>query len=727
MRFGFLRSSPLFVFALLAGCHGEPTSAAVAGLHTSFPELATSVLNGARPLAAAGEGFALRDVATSTHTSRRALSVDWPRAGTGSIRVRHGDDFEVRVREIGAGGEGERVEQALVYARAGGTSFWTAASDGAEEWLMLDAAAAGKGVAAAWEITGGALRARGSSIEIVDAHGQARIRVTAPRAYAASGRNVPVHLAARGSTIELSVDGGGEAVLVDPLWAPASTMIDPRARHVAALLPDGEVLAAGGQGWIEAIASAERYDPATDTWSPAAPMSAPRDLAKGTTLADGRVLVTGGHDNVPFVSFLDTAEIYDAASDSWTLTGPMVSPRGYHAITRLADGRVLVTGGTTGYPDFISLATTEIYDPVTNAWSPAAPMNGARQSHTATLLADGRVLVAGGLDGSYLASAEIYDPATDTWTAASPDVIRYDARAALLPTGDLLVAGGDDNVASLYTASRFVASTGTWAAAPFMAVGRDRYTLTLLADGRVLAAGGTGGLGASANAEIYDAGKDAWTCAGTMIAPRYEHAATLLADGRVLLTGGENDFGVLASAEALDPADPTGCAPSGCDGGYLADGVCCKSACTGPCMACAAAHGATADGTCTALDNVPCDDGNACTEGDSCHAGACYGNGGPGLLCPPPPSECQGSGMAGMCDPMIGCAVFDFPDGTPCSIGTCLSGTCVPASTGSGGAGSGGAGGGDDDDDDDHGGGHGHSGHGNHGHHGSNGSGHGHR
>jgi hypothetical protein len=274
----------------------------------------------------------------------------------------------------------------------------------------------------------------------------------------------------------------------------------------------------------------------------------------------------------------------------------------------------------------------------------------------------------------------------------------WTGRAALLPTGDVLVTGGDDWSGSLFTATRWIAATGTWVPAPPMAVPRDRHTMTPLPNGKILVAGTTGTASQGANAEVYDASSDTWSCAGTMIAPRFEHTATLLSDGTVLFAGGVSDGVQTTTAEIFDPSDPTSCAPTNdCAGGYLVDGVCCDAACDGQCMACTQARGAVADGVCTLLSDVPCDLGNACSQNDTCSAGICL-SGSFDPMCPPP-GECK-FGLP-ECDFQLGCPTFPQPDGTPCANGTCLSGTCVPASTGDGGAG--GAGGHDDDDDDDQG------------------------
>jgi len=254
-----------------------------------------------------------------------------------------------------------------------------------------------------------------------------------------------------------------------------------------------------------------------------------------TLLADGRVLFvgSGGDGSMGLETLLD---LYDPATNTWARAGSMASGRVFgHTATLLADGRVLVAAGQSRYADGGGRGwdtSAELYDPTTNTWSSAGSMATARGGHTATLLADGRVLVTGG-GGSEEAptSAEVYDPTVDTWSSAGA-----------------------------------------------LARGRSEHTATLLADGRVLVAGGTAG--SLVRAELYDPTTNTWSSAGSMSTPRRQHVAALLLDGRVLVAGGSNlmpaGSTLLASAEL-----------------YVPDGVC-------------------DDGGCTMLDGgVPMPDGGA--------------------------------------------------------------------------------------------------------------------
>ncbi|MGH8094559.1 MAG: kelch repeat-containing protein [Chthoniobacterales bacterium] len=180
----------------------------------------------------------------------------------------------------------------------------------------------------------------------------------------------------------------------------------------------------------------------------------------------------------------------------------------------------------------------------------------AREFHTATLLPNGMVLVAGG-NGNFLASAELYDPATGTWTATgSLATARALHTATLLPNGMVLVAGGVGNPGYLASAELYDPATGTWTATGSLATGRDYHTATLLPNGMVLVAGGSDN-NALASAELYDPATGIWTATGSLATARYYHTATLLSNGMVLVAGGvDNTNSPLASAELYDASAP---------------------------------------------------------------------------------------------------------------------------------------------------------------------------
>ena len=158
--------------------------------------------------------------------------------------------------------------------------------------------------------------------------------------------------------------------------------------------------------WLSPVTppSALALDSTAGTWTVTASMAVPRADVTATRLANGRVLVVGGSDEV-------TTELYDPPTGTWLPGGQLNVARGLHAAVRLADGRVLVAGGAEYTP------SAELYDPATNRWTSTGSMSVDRYGFTATLLGDGRVLVVGGfsLSGTQ-ATAELYDPATGRWT-----------------------------------------------------------------------------------------------------------------------------------------------------------------------------------------------------------------------------------------------------------------------------------------------------------------------
>jgi hypothetical protein len=228
----------------------------------------------------------------------------------------------------------------------------------------------------------------------------------------------------------------------------------------------------------------------------------------------------------------------------------MSAGRGFHTATLLGNGKVLVAGGISGGG---ILSSADLYDPTTNTWSFAAPMSAARWEHTATLLGNGKVLVAGGdNDITYLASAELYDPATDTWSPAAPmSTARVSPTATLLGNGQVLVAGGSGHLSS---AELYDPASNSWSTAGSMSAARWEHTATLLGNGKVLVAGGDN-VTYLASAELYDPGSNSWSPAGTMSAARAYHTATLLGNGEVLVAGGANDTYpyALSSAELYVP------------------------------------------------------------------------------------------------------------------------------------------------------------------------------
>jgi hypothetical protein len=255
------------------------------------------------------------------------------------------------------------------------------------------------------------------------------------------------------------------------------------------------------------------------------------------------------------------------ASGAWSTTGGMTVARAYHTATLLPNGKVLVAGGhgDIGYYGDGSLASTELFDPATGTWTPAAPMHTPREQHAATLLTSGplagRVLVSGGLSEGYpagqyrkdyLASLEVYDPATNSWSeAGSLSAPRYGHAAVMLTTGPLagnvLVAGGNTTADQyILTSERYDPATMMTTALAPLHDGQDKTTAVSLPDGRVFLMEGGGG---TTGAEVYDPGVNTWTPTQPLARLSQLNAPVLLPSGKVFVAGC-----CIALADVYDPA-----------------------------------------------------------------------------------------------------------------------------------------------------------------------------
>lgn len=350
----------------------------------------------------------------------------------------------------------------------------------------------------------------------------------------------------------------GRPPVAEGSWSTAPTLSAIRGSTIAVALPSGFVLVAGGGIGAIPVAATELFDPTSGTWRAAGPMVEARRGHQAVVLGDGRVLVAGG---VSAGRPLASAELYEPARETWTATGSMGAARLGHSLTLLADGRVLAAGGTSldaggaaAGEAVTPVDTTEVFDPTTGRWTPGAVMTAARFDHTATRLADGRVLVAGGLGatggGSPLSSTELYDPAAGAFVGAAPlGEARSNHAATALADHRVLVVGGVGGPRAdvgLGSAEVFDPSDGSWRRTSPLAHARSGATATALAGGRVLVVGGEavdrGVRRSLAGAEVLDPGSRAWTGAGRMACPRSEHAAVRLGDGDVLVVAGDGAF-----------------------------------------------------------------------------------------------------------------------------------------------------------------------------------------
>ncbi|HEX5234993.1 MAG TPA: Ig-like domain repeat protein [Silvibacterium sp.] len=277
----------------------------------------------------------------------------------------------------------------------------------------------------------------------------------------------------------------------------------------------------------------------TGIWAPAGNglnLSSPRVGAAAVQLGDGRILVSGGDDGSGAVA---SADIFDA-SGNYSAAAPMNVARSQHTATLLADGTVLAAGGVGS--DGNATNSAEIYNPSNNTWSATGPLVTARSGATATVLPDGTALISGGDNsGKALSSLEVYDPTAGTFTAVAGTLSspREKHAAAALPNGDVLIAGGWNGSAALATTDVYSFSSGSIAPGPQMSVARSALSATAQLNGDVLIAGGNDGNQDLASAEVYNASAGTFAATGSLGTARQGHQALLLPhSAAILIVGG---------------------------------------------------------------------------------------------------------------------------------------------------------------------------------------------
>jgi hypothetical protein len=525
----------------------------------------------------------------------------------------------------------------LVYPRAhasGATLLHRATPDGDEDFVSFETRPLVAGiaytVALGPQVRG--LRLVADTLEMLDADGAPRLRVSAPYVVGADGARIDASLALEGcaadtipaapwgrsvtapgaSACTLRVTWPAERVaypaVLDPRWTTTGSLSVARQEHTAIQLSTGRVLVVGGRssGGTTALASAELYDRTTGTWAATASMTGARRLHSATQLptssnptTSGKILIAGGINGT---TSLTTAQLYSPTAGTWVAAADLNAARHGHTATLLATGRVLVAGGMNGTT---TLQTAAVYNPSSGSGSWAAttgpiPPPGLR-NHTATLLAtsnqqlNNKVLLVGGNNGSAtLAAVYLFDPAQSAFsTLASLPSPREGHSATLLPNGKLLVTGGRNGATTLATAVVFDPGVGpgSWSSAGTMTSPRSGHTATLLApgtaaSGQVLVAGGSNGTSSLSSAELFS-GTSTWAATAALPGAVQGHTATLLASGAVLVAGGVSGTTVLSAARLYDPSSGLACTSGGqCATGFCVNGVCCDTACNGGCGAC---------------------------------------------------------------------------------------------------------------------------------------------
>ena len=294
------------------------------------------------------------------------------------------------------------------------------------------------------------------------------------------------------------------------------------------------------------------------TWTFTGSMAQSRNYFTATLLNNGLVLVVGGSTRGSIISYgLASAELYNPATGTFSSTGSLSTGRYGHTATLLTNGKVLIAGGTN---NTTRLSSAELYDPSTGTFTVTGSMHAARGT-AATLLPGGMVLFAGGYDGTnFLSSAELYNPLTGSFVlTGNLNNARAGHSATLLTNGLVLIAAGDNASGAFTSAELYNPTAGSFANTGSLHTARAGQTATLLNNGQVLIAAGQGN-GANGgylgSAELYNPATGKFSVTGSLSTPRYLDTAHLLNSGEVLIVAG-NHFGSIASAELYNPSKGT--------------------------------------------------------------------------------------------------------------------------------------------------------------------------
>lgn len=419
------------------------------------------------------------------------------------------------------------------------------------------------------------LRQAGETLELLGHDGAARLRVSAPVARAADGTRRTGTIRVDGNRLieELDLRGLPAPVLVDPDWTTTGTMTVSHLAHAGWRLDNGAVMGVGGcalaacpvglvgEACTQVVPNTSVWTAASQTWTSGPTLLTPRYSFADVVLANNELLVAGGCTGSSCSSTTAATERYSKAMNRWVSAGSLSSNRARLSGALLPNGDALLPGGCN---ETACLTEVARYETAANRWTTAAPLPAPRGFATTTALADGSILLIGGCADprcvTVLADALRYDPQQNQWRPAGMmRTPRAGHTATLLRDGTVFVAGGCQTAKcgpnTTDTTELWHPAQGAFADGPTMRSTRHHHTATLMPSGLLLLAGGTDRIdSARGTAEVYLPFARRLAEMPRMEVPRAYHIAVALESGEVIVGGGCNAATCLPWAEVFNPA-----------------------------------------------------------------------------------------------------------------------------------------------------------------------------
>ena len=330
-------------------------------------------------------------------------------------------------------------------------------------------------------------------------------------------------------TVLSSAETSSPAMSSGIFWTPTGPLVTARQNFTMVLLANGNVLAAGGTSATNSptssggpLASAELYSTSAGIWNATGSLKQGRDFFQMLLLPNGNVLAAGGMSTS---GVLASAELFSLAAGSWSTTGSLTTARAAFQMVLLQDGTVLAAGGISSSGGVTG--SVEVYNSTLGTWSATGSLITGRAYFQLVLLPDGTVLAAGGIVDNFAdaTSAEVYSPSTGKWARTNaPATPRAYFQMVLLPNGNVLAAAGASSAANtgvLASAEVYNYTAGTWSATGSLTTARKNFQMVVLPTGNILAAGGVNNMGGYlATAEVYNYTMGSWPAIGTLMTAR---------------------------------------------------------------------------------------------------------------------------------------------------------------------------------------------------------------